>query len=482
MRQRPNVVVIMTDQHRHDLMGCAGRSEVPTPNIDRIAKRGLRFTEAYCSSPICVASRMSMLSGLAAHTNGVKGNTDRLDWRYRTIAHHFAEQGYLTGLIGKMHFNDAHKHGFEYYLSINDWLCYLGPKQQQYANEIASHPLSPNFFDSMYDTGAGFPDIEDLWKGPSPWVGKVERHDFASMTSQLSEEDQLDAFLTRASVKFIQDNREQPFLLFASLMKPHTPLFAPAEYAARYPIDADLLPEIGPTDSYPKHLRDRIAGQTAAPERMRKAHRAGYRANLAYIDVCIGRILDSLEAAGLLDDTILVYTSDHGELDGDHGLYQKFCLFEPAVRVPMIVCDPRRAENGGKTSDALVEQLGLYPTLAELAGLPQPTSTSIVPWERAPRTMEGRSWAGQVRREGTGPDAAFSEFMGSSMIRTRRWKYVHNHGATHELYDLAEDPKEYANLVDAPEHRRTVEELRARLLAWHDPALPSGARQAQAKR
>ena len=121
---RPNVLLIMTDQHRHDLMSCVGDSIVPTPHIDRIAQRGVRFANAYSAYPVCVAARMAMLTGLYAHQTGVIDNTDYLDWRYRTMAHHFADQGYLTGLIGKMHFGDAHNHGFEYYLSINDWLMF----------------------------------------------------------------------------------------------------------------------------------------------------------------------------------------------------------------------------------------------------------------------------------------------------------------------------------------------------------------------
>ena len=126
--ERPNVLLIMTDQHRHDLMTCAGKDVVPTPNVDRIAERGLRLENTYCPYPVCVASRMAMLTGLHAHQAGAIDNTDFLDWRYRTMAHHFSDNGYLTGLIGKMHFGDAHNHGFDYYLSINDWLMYLGPR------------------------------------------------------------------------------------------------------------------------------------------------------------------------------------------------------------------------------------------------------------------------------------------------------------------------------------------------------------------
>ncbi len=476
MRTQPNVVLIMTDQHRHDLMGCAGRAEVPTPSLDRIAARGVRFTDAYCASPICVASRMSMLTGLSSHTTGVSANTDRLDWRCRTIAHHFAENGYLTGLIGKMHFNDAHKHGFAYYLSINDWLAYLGPKSRLYANEIASHPLAAGFVDTMIDTGAGFPDVEGLWTGASPWVGAVERSGFPSMASAIPEEDQLDAFLARASLDFMRENRDQPFLLIISLMKPHTPLFAPPAFSARYPIDGMSLPAVGATGTYPTHLRQRIAWHEAQPERLRRAHRAGYHANLAYVDTCIGRILDHLEGSGLIDDTVLAYTSDHGELDGDHGLYQKFCLFEQAVRVPMIICDPRVARRG-TTSDALVEQVGLYPTLAELAGLSEPTAKPIARWDRAPERLDGASFAPILQGSANSPEAAFSEFdlrsaVRESMVRTRRYKYVHNQGATHEFYDLARDPGEYSNRIDDPALSALIGEHRERLMAWSDPAIP----------
>ena len=113
-RNKPNVLLIMTDQHRADLMTCARRDLVPTPNVDRIASRGVRFNNAYCPYPVCVASRMALLTGLYSHSTGAISNRDNLDWRYRTMANHFAENGYLTGLIGKMNFVDAHNHGFEY--------------------------------------------------------------------------------------------------------------------------------------------------------------------------------------------------------------------------------------------------------------------------------------------------------------------------------------------------------------------------------
>ena len=245
--EKPNVLFIMTDQHRADLMTCEGNDLVPTPNIDRVASRGVRFSNAYCPYPVCVASRMSLLTGLYPHSTGAITNRDQLDWRLRTMAHHFFDQGYLTSLIGKMHFNDAHKHGFEYYLSINDWFMYLGPKVQHYANEIANHPLGPHFFDTVIDDGAGLPDVSNLWDGPSPWAGNVDRWDFdamPTMASSLKADDHLDAFIARESVKFLKRHSTRHFFLVVSFMKPHSPFYPPKEYAELYPIADMELPDV----------------------------------------------------------------------------------------------------------------------------------------------------------------------------------------------------------------------------------------------
>jgi len=472
---KPNVLIIMTDQHRADLMTCAGSDIVPTPGIDRIAGRGVRFSRAYCPYPVCVASRMALLTGLYGHTTGVDTNTDRLDWRYRTMAHHFADHGYLTGLIGKMHFNDAHKHGFEYYLSINDWLMYLGPKVGHYADEIASHPHSTHFTRTVDDSGAGFPDIEGLWEGPSPWVGHVTRSDFSTIASKLDAEDHLDMFIAREAVKFLQQYRDQRFFLVASFMKPHTPFFPPREFAEKYPIDTMALRSVGETTTYPKHIQQRIANYRKKDPRLLRAGRAGYLGNLAFVDTCIDRVYRGLEELGLADNTIVVYTSDHGEMDGDHGLYQKFCLFEPAVQVPLIVSFPQRLPQD-KVSDALVEYFGLYPTLTELAGLPQPVRTTLIEMPKAPSRLDAHSFASLVRApDAEGPDAAFSEFalrsaMPRYMIRTDRYKLIFNHGAMGELYDYERDPGEYTNRIDDPAYRSIRRDLEEQLLAWYDPA------------
>jgi choline-sulfatase len=455
---RPNVLVIMTDQHRPEYMTAAGSSLVPTPNIDRIAARGVRFTHAVCPYPVCAASRASLLSGLYPHTHGVINNTDLLDWKTRTVAHHFADAGYHTGLIGKMHFNDGHTHGFQYFLGFNDWFMYLGPKVQLYANEIANHAIGPQFFQTVNDDGSGLPELPSVWGGKLPWAGHVQRIGFAS---EIEPDDQFDAFVARESVRFLERyGKNEPFFLVTSFLKPHPPLHPPRPWDQRYPVDKTELPPIGDVSQYPQRVRTRINGfQKLGNERLRE-HRAGYLGNLAYIDTCVGEVYRSLERLGLLENTIVVYTSDHGEMDGDHGLYQKFCLFDPSVGVPLIVSQPGKLPEG-KVSHELVEYFSIYPTVAELTGT------------GAPRGIDARSFAGVVRNpDSKGPEAVFSEFNLKApadcyMVRTRRYKYIYNRGDFPELYDLEADPKENVNLQGQGSMARVRGELHDRLMAWH---------------
>jgi arylsulfatase A-like enzyme len=473
---RPNVLLIMTDQHRHDLMSCVGDSVVPTPNIDRIARRGVRFSNAYSAYPVCVSARMAMLTGLYAHQTGVIDNTDYLDWRYRTMAHHFSDHGYLTGLIGKMHFGDAHNHGFEYYLSINDWLMYLGPKAYHFANEIASNPhAGDTFFRSVFDTGAGFPDVSDLWDGRgSPWVGQVTQSDYRSMASQLPAEDHLDMFVARESGKFLQRYKEQPFFLCASFMKPHTPLFAPADWAARYPVEDVVLPDPGDPSRYPEHIQQRIKGFSNLDPHLRRANLSGYYACLDFVDHCIGSLLDTFEAEGLLDNTIVVYMSDHGDMTGQHGMQGKFCLFDPSVKVPLIISYPAALPQN-EVCTSLIEQLGLYPTLADLTHTGPVAPPAHQAFPQAPAVISDVRFTDLVHSPDlSGPNAVFSEYnlRGDNcqyMIRTPQYKYIHNDGSTDELYDLLNDPEENHNQAADAARAGLCGDLRDQLFEWFDP-------------
>jgi choline-sulfatase len=217
----------MSDQHRPDLLSCAGNDLVPTPNIDRIAGRGVRFSRAYCPYPVCAPSRMSFLTGSHAHDHGVVDNRVSLDWKRRTVAHAFRDSGYFTSLIGKMHFSDGQTHGFDYRLGFNDWLMYLGPQARHFANEISSYP---GYVDTVYDTGSGLPCLEGLWpERKSSWVGHVTPK--TNLASDLAPADQFDSFVARESSKFIEKHRDEPFFLVAGFLKPHAPFFPPRGFA-----------------------------------------------------------------------------------------------------------------------------------------------------------------------------------------------------------------------------------------------------------
>ena len=201
--------------------------------------------------------------------------------------------------------------------------------------------------------------------------------------------------------------------------------------------------------------------QAQGSDRMR-TYRAAYRGNLAYVDTCIGEVYSTLERLGLTKDTIVIYTADHGEMDGDHGLYEKFCFFDPSIGVPLIVSQPGEFSEG-KICDALVEYFGIFPTIADLVGAP------------APAGIEAKSFAAQVRDpSASGADAQFAEYNLRSahdcyMVRTQRYKYNYNHNDIAELYDLEADPGEMVNQAGNPSFTRIQNELHDRLMAWYNP-------------
>jgi choline-sulfatase len=223
------------------------------------------------------------------------------------------------------------------------------------------------------------------------------------------------------------------------------------------------VPPVGDVSQYPKQVQRRIANLTSLGPQRLLAGRAGYLGNLAFLDVCVGQVYRALEEMKLADNTIVIYTSDHGDMDGDHGLWQKFVLYEPSVGVPMIVSYPKTIPQG-KVSEAMVELMGVYPTAAELAGLP------------GPQGIDAASFASLARNPaGAGPPAIFAEWALSSAapqysLRTRRYKYIYTDGDIDELYDLQADPGENVNRARDAGLQKTRDELRGRLMAWYDPA------------
>jgi len=460
--KRPNILWFCTDQQRFDTIGALGNPHVQTPNIDALVAEGTAFSHAYCQAPICTPSRSSFLTGVYPSTaRACRNGNDRFPGIYPLITRIFADAGYVCGNVGKLHLASPYK------------------REEPRADDGYS------VFQYSHAPRDNWPEGHDY----AGWV-KAQGADLAELTSDPAGVPaplhQTTWAATRA-IEFMEANREQPWLLTVNVYDPHPPFNPPAEYRAmfdpaqmpgphfeesdiaaqeklaaidfqsqpRHPDDLDINHPILPASLKPGESDP--AGRSVG-ERDAKTLQAAYYAMIKLIDDQLGRVLARLDALGLRDDTIVIFTSDHGETLGDHGLIQKGCRFyEGLVRVPLIFRWPGHIE-AGQLSDALVELTDKAPTLLELAGLPVPGYTL------------GRSLmailAGRTREHRDGVRCEYIDALDlpdasrATMWRNRRYKLVVYHGHDlGELFDLDQDPWEHRNLWDDPTHQNIKAEL-----------------------
>ncbi len=421
---RRNLLFIMSDQHHHGAIGCAGDPLAITPNLDALAKAGTRFATAYCQAPVCVPARMSVITGRYAHAHGALTNAYALPSSERTIGHHLADHGYLTAAIGKMHFiDDDNQHGFQVRLDHADF------NQTISEDARAWHRRSS---DSPWRRGTG---------GPAP----------------IAEDEFIESFVARQTIRFLEEHRDGPFCLWCSFVAPHPPFWPPADYYAMYPLERIQFPEQAPPEARPliPELARRQQEWANTPEDQLKAMIAGYYGLVTMVDTRIGEVLAAVDRLGLRDRTVISYTADHGELKYEHRLFLKFNFFEGASRVPMILSFPPEIPRG-RTRRQVVEHVDMYPTFCDLLGVPTPATVqgqSLLPLARG----RARDW----------PNRAFSEQgRNMRMIRDGRWKLNLYSGEPLELYNLERDPNEFYNLIDRRQLRPVVERLRDRCAEW----------------
>jgi choline-sulfatase len=446
-------------------MGVAGDSVARTPNLDKLAGESVRFTQAYCPNPVCAPSRASILTGLYSHNLESSDNAKPYSPRHKTIADQFSQAGYFTALIGKMHFVDAQTHGFSYKVEFNEWWQYLGPKTHLYADELGR----PN-------SGAGLPQIDSLWaEEGDPWLGHRKSDGrlgsvAVGRASELAEADHFDNFVARESIRFLENYAEsnEPFFLVSSFLKPHDPFMPARRFAEMFHADdMEISPTWGKPDLAQRPAEVREAAEVCrwTPELKHPAgarqRMASYYGCLAQMDDCAGQVLGALNRLGLDRNTIVVYTSDHGEMLGDLGLWNKFQFYEGSSGVPLLVRIPGKAPG---LCEVPVSLVSLKATLADLCHIPIPGET------------DGKSFAGLVEQPHDpvrhGP--VFAEYsLGNSsakyMIRDGDYKYTYWVNDMAELYDLRADPQEMHNLAADPGHRQVAEELRKKLFDWHTP-------------
>jgi arylsulfatase A-like enzyme len=488
-----NVLFIMADQLRRDHLSCYGHPTLKTPHLDALAARGVRFTNAFVQGPVCGASRMSTYTGRYVASHGSAWNFVPLSVGQRTLGDHLRPHGVRCAVVGKTHV-EADIEGAQR----------LGMDPTRGAGLLA---MEGGFEPWERDDGIWPPGFKvegnryndylrsQGFQGDNPWhdyansaegeAGEVLsgwQMRWADRPSRVPAEHSETPYTTRRAIDFMAEQGDKPWVLHLSYIKPHWPYVAPAPYHAMYG-PADMLPvvrcDVERDDPHPvmRGYQQTAPSLNFSRDEVRRTVIPTYMGLVKQLDDELGKLFTWLRESGLDRETLIIFTSDHGDYLGDHWLGEKELFHDVIVRVPLIVVDPSRDadDTRGTTVDALVEAIDLAPTILDALALPP-----------ADEWLEGRSL--QCWLHGKTPsawrDAVFCENnyafrdlvrlpLGRpvdgcqmTMVRTTRWKYVHFEGLRPQLFDLAKDPDELVDLGADPRHGAVREAMSAKLFDW----------------
>ncbi len=436
---RPNVLFIAVDDMNNDL-GCYGHPLVKSPNIDRLAARGVRFDRAYCQFPLCSPSRSSLMTGLRP------GHTRVFDLQYHfrqglpdvvTLSQCFGQNGYYYGRVGKIyHYGNPGDIGTSGLDDPNSWQEFFNPAGRDKTaleQDLIRYPAS-----KKAGLGAAMAFLSDK-------PGRDEDHTDGKVATQ--------------AIALLEKHKSEPFFLAIGFYKPHTPWIAPSKYFDLYALDKITLPEVATnftqTVPAPSLASTRPWPYQGVTSDQARECKLAYYAAISFVDAQIGRVLDAMDRLKLWDNTIVVFWSDHGYHLGEHGLWMKQSCYEESARVPLIIAAPGQKARG-QVSPRIVELLDLYPTLTDLAGVTPPKNlegASLRPLLNDPQATWTRPAFTQVQRGG---------FPGYT-VRTDRWRYIEwDDGAKGaQLYDHDADPQELNNLAGNPKFASAQAELKA---------------------
>ena len=442
-RERPNLLFILSDQHSPYVAGCYGDPLSPTPHIDSLAERGATFDAVYCPSPLCVPSRMAFLTGQYPYQNQVWTNDHILDTGIPTYAHAMGAGGYRPVLIGRMHS--------------------LGPDQLRgYAERLVG------------DHSSNYPGGKHVHRGKLEGTAGPERISLINSGCGQSGYQVHDEYVTAATIDYLNrigierrcGQQTEPFCLTVGFMLPHQPFVAQREDYDRYQ-DKMTMPDHPEPYSdrlhpYYKWWRQTTGIEDVSAEEILRA-RTAYWALVSRMDAMIGQILDALHANGLADNTLIIYTSDHGEQVGEHGLWWKQTFYEASVRVPLVMCWPGVIPPGTRCPRVanLLDVNATMLAALDAPTLPNSNGRNLLDLITSPAMSDG--WN----------DEAFSEFCLDEgwymrMVRSGDWKLNYYHGHAPQLFNLAEDPSELHDRADDPACADIRQALTEKILRdWH---------------
>ena len=478
MSPQPNLVFIFSDRQRFDTLKAYGNDWIQTPHLNALAEESVVVRNCYVTMPVCAPARSSIVTGLYPHTAGVPINRVAMPPEVRTVAQMLPDE-YRTAYFGKWHLGDEviRQRGFDEWASIMDglWAQYTKP---EYLGQFSSY--------HEHLSGLGYEPDQDV---PG---GKIFSDE---MRATLPAEHQQSTFLAGLAERFIADNADGPFAMYVSMLEPHPPFNGP--YNDLYdpdtlPVDPTFLkpPDDGPLVNRLRseyYMQAEFDGHDLSSEAGWRRLRANYMANITLVDDAVGRIISAIEDAGIADNTVLVFTSEHGDMVGSHALLELRSFYEPVSRVPLLV----RAPGMGRQQrfvEGNFSQIDLLPTLLDMLGQPAPPylqGVSRADVLAGDATLEGNDVF--IQHNGFGDRDLTSEESRATLSREKadqmnimnnlpwravvtadRWKLNLSPGDQCELYDLNTDPYEMTNLYNDPAQRDRIRGMAARIRVWQD--------------
>jgi len=438
-----NVVVIIGDDHANHALGRLGNERIRTPHLDNLSREGILFSNAFANSPLCSASRQSLLTGKYPHAAGVTLLTTSFPEEQVTVADHLKKYGFTSAIIGKNHFNNNLNHGFDIKIERSDYFKFLN-----------DHPAR-----RIPDTIRVRPPWKPFRDPARIWLNSE------ALPSEYYDEEDIGTYYARKAVEFIQNNRDKRFCLWLGFHEPHSPFNFPVEYRNSYDPDKMPLPAGSAEDDefIPLVFKD-------LTEEEKKGIVSAYYTSVEYLDKNIGMVLKGLKDAGLSEQTLVIYLGDHGYLLNHHKRFEKHMMWEEAVKAPLII-RPGNSRVPVNTVHKMVEFIDIAPTVMDYLGIP-PLSEA-----------QGKSLRPFFKKEGVDfKDIVFSEFLADNkaMVRTDEWKYIFTSGkhdlaqgyATgnlpsgirHRLYNLLEDPQETRDVSKVQSNQEILEDLQQRMI------------------
>ncbi len=444
---RPNVLWLMVDEMRADAMGCAGHPMVKTPHLDKLAREGARFANAYTVSSVCTPSRASLFTGRYAHVHGAYENNVGANPGEIFLPSILKHYGYTTGIAGKLHFTpEQYSYGFDRFWSYKD-----------------EGPTPAEGYEAYLERKHGSEDKWPIVPGTCPFPKDVLGKDLGIF--RYPEADFETNWLADRAVEFMtaQRGKAQPWFMFTSFTKPHSPSVEPERYYKMYDPAAVPVFKLPPNATEVRNSsKDRQWKRLHIDNvEIQRAMTAEYFGAITHVDDQVGRILGELDRLGMADNTLVIFTADHGNMLGQHGYWFKGVMYDGASRVPLILRPPR-AQRGkaGHVENQVTESVDVFTTVLESAGISIPAGVQGTSLSGLMHGRE-RGWKNRVHSQ--------TPHRNNAMVRAGRWKLIDNSldlTGPAELYDMETDPAEERNLIAEAKHQKLIADLKESLKKW----------------